>query len=250
MALPGAGRRDPRRASARGRDDLQGGRRRLDLGGGKGVICAPAEGLERRPAPGGAARLRRPGRVARRPLHHRRGRRHLARRPGRRSRERTEHVTGLPPDRGGSGDPSPFTAIGVEAAIRACARARFGEERLAGPQRRASSASATSARGSRGGSPTRAASWCVSDIDPDKRALADELGAAWVEPEDAMTTECDVLAPCALGRRDHRRERADAAVRRSSAARPTTSSPTIRSPRPSPTAGSSTRRISSPTQVA
>src|SRR5204862_107272 len=26
--------------------------------------------------------------------------------------ERTEHVTGLPPERGGSGDPSPFTAVG------------------------------------------------------------------------------------------------------------------------------------------
>ncbi len=37
-------------------------------------------------------------------------------------RERTEHVAGLPADRGGSGDPSPFTAIGVEAAMRACAQ--------------------------------------------------------------------------------------------------------------------------------
>jgi leucine dehydrogenase len=27
-------------------------------------------------------------------------------------RERTEHVTGLPPERGGSGDPSPLTALG------------------------------------------------------------------------------------------------------------------------------------------
>ena len=36
--------------------------------------------------------------------------------------ERTSHLTGLPPDHGGSGDPSPFTALGVEAAMRACAR--------------------------------------------------------------------------------------------------------------------------------
>ena len=34
-------------------------------------------------------------------------------------RERTEHVVGLPVDSGGSGDPSPITARGVEAAIRA-----------------------------------------------------------------------------------------------------------------------------------
>jgi leucine dehydrogenase len=39
----------------------------------------------------------------------------------------------------------------------------------------------------------------VSDIDPSRRAVADELGAAWVEPETAQRTECDVLAPCALG---------------------------------------------------
>src|SRR5205823_7347579 len=46
--------------------------------------------------------------------------------------ERTSHVTGLPPERGGSGDPSPFTALGVEAAMRACARERFGSADLAG----------------------------------------------------------------------------------------------------------------------
>ena len=47
-------------------------------------------------------------------------------------RERTEHVTGLPADHGGSGDPSPYTAIGVEAAMRACAQARFGSPQLSG----------------------------------------------------------------------------------------------------------------------
>ncbi len=39
----------------------------------------------------------------------------------------------------------------------------------------------------------------VTDIDRGRRAVADELGAAWVEPETAQHTECDVLAPCALG---------------------------------------------------
>jgi leucine dehydrogenase len=39
----------------------------------------------------------------------------------------------------------------------------------------------------------------VTDIDPGRRAVADELGAVWVEPETAQHTECDVLAPCALG---------------------------------------------------
>ena len=43
--------------------------------------------------------------------------------------ERTDHLAGLPADCGGTGDPSPFTAIGVEAAMRACARRRFGAAR-------------------------------------------------------------------------------------------------------------------------
>ena len=201
----------------------------LDLGGGKGVICAPAGRPDRRAAPGGAARLRRPGRVARRPLHHRP--RTSGPRPTTWSliRERTEHVTGLPPDRGGSGDPSPFTAIGVEAAIRACARSAAATRgsRAAPP---ASSASATWASGSRGGSLTRAANWCSRTSTRQARARR-RARRRWAEPDDAMTTECDVLAPCALGGAINVAERSAAALRRSSAARPTTCSPTTRSPR-------------------
>jgi leucine dehydrogenase len=39
----------------------------------------------------------------------------------------------------------------------------------------------------------------VSDIDPRKHALADQLGARWVAPEQALIQEADLLAPCALG---------------------------------------------------
>jgi leucine dehydrogenase len=39
----------------------------------------------------------------------------------------------------------------------------------------------------------------LSDIDPRKRRLAEELGAGWAEPERALEAEVDVLAPCALG---------------------------------------------------
>ena len=47
-------------------------------------------------------------------------------------RERTEHVVGLPIDSGGSGDPSPITARGVESAIRASCSHRSGRGNLAG----------------------------------------------------------------------------------------------------------------------
>jgi leucine dehydrogenase len=45
----------------------------------------------------------------------------------------------------------------------------------------------------------RDAEVAVSDIDPAKRRIATELGARWIEPDEEMVTECDILAPCALG---------------------------------------------------
>jgi leucine dehydrogenase len=39
----------------------------------------------------------------------------------------------------------------------------------------------------------------VSDLDPGKRAVAERLGARWVEPDEAYRTACDVLVPAALG---------------------------------------------------
>ncbi len=112
--------------------------------------------------------------------------------------EVTSHVTGLPPSEGGSGDPSPFTAMGVEAAIRACVAYRRGAPDLEGlhivvvglghvGSRLAARLKASGAR------------LTVADADPAKRDVAERLGARWVEPDTAMRTRCDVLAPCALG---------------------------------------------------
>ena len=49
--------------------------------------------------------------------------------------QRTRHVAGLPRRMGGSGDPSPFTALGVESAIRACCERVFGRPIAARAQR-------------------------------------------------------------------------------------------------------------------
>jgi leucine dehydrogenase len=113
-------------------------------------------------------------------------------------RERTAHVTGLPPDRGGSGDPSPFTALGVEAAMKACARVRFASPELAGLR------IVVAGLGHVGEKLARrltehGAQVAVSDIDPKKRRIAEKLGARWIEPDEEMIAECDILAPCALG---------------------------------------------------
>jgi leucine dehydrogenase len=112
--------------------------------------------------------------------------------------ERTSHVVGLPGERGGSGDPSPVTARGVLAALRACLEHRFGDPSLKGVRVCIVGAGHVGGRLARllvGGG----AEVTLSDVDPARRALAEELGAAWIEPGEAITADCDVLAPCALG---------------------------------------------------
>jgi leucine dehydrogenase len=112
--------------------------------------------------------------------------------------EGTEHVVGLSRRRGGSGDPSPFTALGVEFAIRACCERVFGSSALTGR---------TVAVIGLGHVGSRVAKRCgragakllLADVDPRKRPLADQLGAKWAAPERALEAEVDVLAPCALG---------------------------------------------------
>ncbi len=175
----------------------------LPLGGGKGVIMAPDPA-----APGSQ--------------HRRRGRRADALRDfadtvdalggsyvtaedvGTSSRDmqllasQTSHVTGLSRRHGGSGDPSPWTALGVESAIRVCCERVFGTPSLEGRT------IAISGLGNVGGRVATAcakagASLLVTDIDARKRALADGLGARWVQVGEALTAPVDVFAPCALG---------------------------------------------------
>ena len=112
--------------------------------------------------------------------------------------ERTRHVTGLATRRGGSGDPSPWTALGVEAAIRVACERVFGSTSLEG--RRVAVVGVGSVGGrlaellAEGG-----AELVLADIDARRSALADRLAARWTDPESALTADVDVLAPCALG---------------------------------------------------
>ena len=110
----------------------------------------------------------------------------------------TSHVTGLARRLGGSGDPSPWTALGVQSAIEVCCRRVFGSSSLEGRS------VAVAGLGNVGGRVATAcaeagATLLVSDIDPRKRALADSLGARWVEPDAVLSAPADVFAPCALG---------------------------------------------------
>ena len=107
-------------------------------------------------------------------------------------------VVGSPTRHGGSGDPGEFTAVGVRAAMRACMWAHFGTAELRGR-------SCAIVGVGHVGEPlarrlhTEGVALVLSDVDERKRALADELGAQWLAPYDALRAEVDVLAPCALG---------------------------------------------------
>lgn len=112
--------------------------------------------------------------------------------------QRTQFVAGLARSRGGSGDPSPFTALGVEHAVRACCERVFGTASLRGRSvcviGLGHVGSRVARRCARAG-----ASLLVSDVDESKRRLAERLGARWVQAERALEPEVDVLVPCALG---------------------------------------------------
>jgi leucine dehydrogenase len=169
----------------------------LDLGGGKGVLAAPG-----RSAPGGE--LRRAMLLDFGDLVESLGGDYVtAEDVGTGAEdmatigERTAHVVGQSEERGGSGDPSPVTALGVVSAMRACAGRRFGSRELDGVR---VCVIGLGHVGSRVAALLAAAGaeLAVTDLDPAKRELIPD-GAEWVRPERAIAAPCDVLAPCALG---------------------------------------------------
>lgn len=170
----------------------------LGLGGGKGVIMLPTGGrlsAERRHAAlldfGDAVQTLE-------------GRYVTAEDVGTSSRDmsviaqRTSHVAGLARSRGGSGDPSPLTALGVETAILASCERAFSQRSLRDRTicviGLGHVGSRVAKRCARAGARLR-----VADLDQHKRAFAEQLGARWSSPDEALVSEVDVLVPCALG---------------------------------------------------
>jgi leucine dehydrogenase len=111
---------------------------------------------------------------------------------------RTAHVVGLSKGRGGSGDPSPITALGVEVAIRACVERVFGSPSLEGRSLSIVGLGHVGERVARRCA-RDGARLTVADVNREKRAVADKLAARWTTPEKAMEADVDVFVPCALG---------------------------------------------------
>ena len=109
--------------------------------------------------------------------------------------ERTAHVLGRSPANGGAGDPGEGTAIGVFHAIRAACRHAFRTDELSSRSVLVQGAGSVGARLiaelQEAGARVMAA-----DVDPDRVAAT---GAEPVPADQALTTPCDVLAPCATG---------------------------------------------------
>ncbi len=112
----------------------------------------------------------------------------------------TPQVLGVAePGSGWDGDPSPYTARGVAAAMRAAWEAETGRSSLAGVR------VTVQGVGKVGGALARllaaeGARLRLSDLDAGRAAaLAAELGAATVPADEVLADPCDILAPCAMG---------------------------------------------------
>ncbi len=114
-------------------------------------------------------------------------------------RKATRHVVGLPVELGGTGDPSPTTALGVFHGLAAAAHHRWGAASLAG------SHVAVQGLGNVGWHLCQllhqaGAALTVSDVDASRAAKAVASFAARVVSPDAIyATEAEIFAPCAMG---------------------------------------------------
>lgn len=111
----------------------------------------------------------------------------------------TPHVAGVSESLGGSGDPSPATALGVLWAMRAVAARLWGEPSLEGRH------VCISGVGKVGGAladhlHAAGARLSVADVRADATtAVAARTGAAVVDAATAHAVPCDIFSPCGLG---------------------------------------------------
>lgn len=112
---------------------------------------------------------------------------------------KTRYVFGVDFDTGQPTDPGPFTALGVFAGLRRAVEHVFGDASLEGRSiliQGLGGVGAPLARRLR----DQGATLMLSDLDEKKAAaLAGDLEGKTVPPDAALSTPCDVFAPCATG---------------------------------------------------
>lgn len=111
----------------------------------------------------------------------------------------TPYVTGIPKSFGGGGDPSPYTAHGVLMGLKAAVKEKLNTDSLKGVR------VAVQGLGNVGSNLVEyllkeGAVVTIADIDKDKvKTISEKHHLQVLDPDAIVTSECDVLAPCALG---------------------------------------------------
>lgn len=114
-------------------------------------------------------------------------------------RMETKYVTGISKSLGGSGDPSPVTALGVYSGIKAAVKEVYGTDSIAGKK------IAVQGVGHVGTYLVQhltkdGAKVFVTDIDEERiKRIVKDYGATAVKGDEIYGLDVDVYAPCALG---------------------------------------------------
>ena len=114
-------------------------------------------------------------------------------------RMETQYVMGVPESIGGSGDPSPITALGVFMGIKACVREYYGSDSLTGKS------VIVQGTGRVGENLVKLlrdenAKVYASDINDDAvQNIAKKYGAQAISNNSIFDIDADIYAPCALG---------------------------------------------------
>ena len=114
-------------------------------------------------------------------------------------RMETRYVTGIDKALGGSGDPSPVTALGVYYGMKACVKKLTGSDSLSGKS------VAVQGAGNVGSAlcthlTSEGVKISITDIDRERaKAVVDRTGAEYVAPEKIYDVRADIFAPCAMG---------------------------------------------------
>ena len=114
-------------------------------------------------------------------------------------KKRTNFVSGLSREEGGSGNPSPYTAYGCVVGIEAAAEYRYGSPNLGGKHILIQGVGAVGGEMARL-LKERDARITICDIKDDRVAqLCEQYGYESVDEERHLEVDCDIYSPCARG---------------------------------------------------
>jgi len=112
----------------------------------------------------------------------------------------TRHVTGVPIEVGGSGDPSPVTAYGTYVGIKACVNEVFGTDSLKDKKVIIQGAGGNVGKHLCKYLYEEGAILFINDLFEDKlKPIVEKYKATIIKDDEVFTTEADVLSPAALG---------------------------------------------------